>query len=184
MKIRKILASILALTMVCGSILLPNSFFIDITLNANSANYASSGTCGENLAWYFDGNDTLTISGNGTMDNWSFEYSSEGGAVSDAPWFSFQKLIRNVIIKKGVRSIGNNSFFNYSKVTMISLPDTVNDFGSNAFFNTPWLDKKIEENPLVIINNIVVDGQTCSGEISIPNTVTKIGDNAFERCYD
>jgi hypothetical protein len=44
------------------------------------------------------------------------------------------------------------------------------------------LENKQAENPLVIVNSILIDGRTCSGDVTIPNGVTSIGDSAFYHC--
>ncbi len=40
----------------------------------------------------------------------------------------------------------------------------------------------MESNPLVIVNQILADGATCSGEIVIPESVKEIGSLAFYYC--
>ncbi|MGN0623646.1 MAG: leucine-rich repeat protein, partial [Oscillospiraceae bacterium] len=39
-----------------------------------------------------------------------------------------------------------------------------------------------EKNPLVIVNGILIDGTAASGNVTIPNSVTSIGNYAFENC--
>ncbi len=48
------------------------------------------------------------------------------------------------------------------------------------FRNTPWLNNKQKENPLVIINNILIDASTASEIVEIPDNVIAIADYAFE----
>ena len=60
------------------------------------ASAATSGTCGKNVTWTLDDNGILTISGTGEMEN--------------APWKSNCDSIKNVIIEKGVTSIGRCAF--------------------------------------------------------------------------
>ncbi|MDE7363315.1 MAG: leucine-rich repeat protein, partial [Ruminococcus sp.] len=45
-----------------------------------------------------------------------------------------------------------------------------------------WLESKQKENPLVIVNGILIDGKTCSGDVIIPESVTSIGDLTFSYC--
>lgn len=42
--------------------------------------------------------------------------------------------------------------------------------------------KQTEKNPLVIVNNILVDGTTCEGDVKIPEGVTRIEGYSFHRC--
>jgi hypothetical protein len=51
-----------------------------------------------------------------------------------------------------------------------------------AFDGTPWLEAQQKKNPLVIVNNILIDGKICKGEVTVPDGVTSIGDYAFFDC--
>ncbi|MDR0603318.1 MAG: hypothetical protein LBG80_03335, partial [Bacteroidales bacterium] len=65
----------------------------------------ASGTTGD-CTWTLtgtSGNYTLTISGNGVME----DYSS-----SDAPWYSYRTDIKSLDIQQGVTIIGNWGFAN------------------------------------------------------------------------
>lgn len=113
------------------------------------------------------------------------------------------KNLKDVTISNSVRTIGDLAFSDCEKLSKIQIPssvtglghavfrDSINlkeikitssikNIGSAAFFNTPWLAEMKEKDPLIIINGILVDGTSCEGKIIIPNTVTSIGDSAFE----
>ena len=84
----------LALVMVMIFTLLPMSAF--------AADVVSSGTCGaegDNLTWTLDSEGTLTISGTGSMTDYSYD--------SKAPWYSSRSSIKSVTIGSGVTTIGN-----------------------------------------------------------------------------
>jgi len=51
-----------------------------------------------------------------------------------------------------------------------------------AFNNTPWLENKQKENPIVVVNGILIDGTTCEDDVIIPNSVTSIADDAYCKC--
>ncbi|MDE6730289.1 MAG: leucine-rich repeat domain-containing protein, partial [Oscillospiraceae bacterium] len=195
-KSKALLASITALSCLCASCLsmaerIPSMDFVI----ACAEKIATSGTCGENLTWNFEeSTGTLTISGTGTMKNWD-EYPD---------WHDFDDDIKKIILKNGVTTIGSNAFsyctaltsitipdsvtaigghaFYGSSLTSIIIPDSVTTIGDSAFLGTPWLKTKQNENPLVIINGILIDGTTCEGKIRIPDSVTTIGSHAFSYC--
>ena len=50
--------------------------------------------------------------------------------------------------------------------------------GTLAFDGTPWLEAKQAENPLVIVNHILINGKACTGAVIIPDGVTSIGEDA------
>ena len=93
--------------------------------------------------------------------------------------FAGCKNIKSVTIPNSVQSIGSRAFIGCEKLEHISIPKSVTYIGSHAFDNTPWLSLKRYEDPLVIINGIVIDGYLCEGEVTIPDNVTAIGDAAF-----
>jgi hypothetical protein len=55
-------------------------------------------------------------------------------------------------------------------------------FGTTAFAETAWLTAKQNENPLVIVNGILLNGETASGDVILPDSVTKIARWAFKGC--
>lgn len=81
---------------------------------------------------------------------------------------------------KTVTSIGDSAFYGCTSLAEITIPSSVTSIGGTAFQNTPWLDARQEENSLVIVNGILLDGTTCTEEeIVIPNDVTSICGFAF-----
>ena len=95
------------------------------SLGAAPAEQPVSGECGENLTWEFDAaTGTLTVSGNGTMTNWS--------ASSEAPWR--RCLIKKVVIEEGVTNIGDYAFCNNGgMIESIGLPESITSIGEAAF---------------------------------------------------
>ena len=120
------------------------------------ASAASSGTCGENLTWSYSGK-TLTISGSGDMNSYNDCYDAYiGSFVTNAPWKSYCKEMRSVVVNYGVTSIGNYAFEYCTGLTSITIPESVTKIGSYAFY-------------------------CCNGltSITIPDSVTFIGGRAF-----
>lgn len=116
--------------------------------------------------------------------------------------FNMKDLITSVKIPYGVKTIYSNAFrscrnlesvvlpdsvtviesdaFSYCfKLESIVIPDSLEEISVSVFTSTPWLSKKREENPLVIVNNILIDGQTCNGRVEVPNNVKTIEYGAF-----
>ena len=83
--------------------------------------------------------------------------------------------LTSITIPDGVKSIGYNTFQSCSKLESIIIPDSVTSIGRGAFSDTPWLENKQKENPLVVINGILIDGDACAGDVIIPDNVTSIG---------
>ena len=90
--------------------------------------------------------------------------------------------LENVVILSGVESIGDYAFSGCSNLIKVSIPDSVTRIGGNAFYGTPWLESERTKNPIVIVNDVVIDAQTTSGKVSVPEGVTCIENYAFEGC--
>lgn len=95
--------------------------------------------------------------------------------------FSYCQSLKKIIIPDSVVSIAHSVFSDCSSLEEIIIPKSVTSIG-NAFTNTLWLTNKQKENPLVIINNILLDGTTASGTVEIPKGVKKIVRNCFVSC--
>ena len=160
-------------------------------------NAASSGTCGDNLSWTLDDEGTLTISGTGAMNNWTYEDNEE------APWYGVRDSITTVIIDNGVTSIGNFAFWDLSNLTNISIPNSVTTIGEYAFLDCELLDNVIVPDSVDSIGahafrfclglkSIVLPDSITTLEsglffycrsmtsIIIPESVTSIGDSVFD----
>ena len=123
-----------------------------------------TGTCGakgDNLTWQMEDDGTLTISGKGEMRDFDpykddlpwIVASDEDGEYDydDRNDIAFEDLpIKHIVIKEGVTSIGKAAFYPCQKEVSIET-----------------LDDKPDSNPSIYES------------VSIPSTVTKIGDYAF-----
>ena len=104
-------------------------------------------------------------------------------SVGEAAFGSCQGLT-SVTLPDGLINIGNSSFALCTSLNSVAFPKSVSNIGANAFSDTKWLSSKKKENPLVIVNDILIDGSSCSGEVEIPENVTDIGAAAFYHCND
>ena len=88
--------------------------------------------------------------------------------------------LTSIVIPDSVTSIESAAFRDCSNLKDISIPDSVTTIGGASFARTPWLETKKSENPYVIVNNILIDGTACKGDITIPDNVVCIADYAFQ----
>ncbi len=95
--------------------------------------------------------------------------------------FEFCHSLKSVTIPKSVTKIGNYAFSGCDLMS-VDIPESVTEIGGHAFDSTPWIKDKRKEDPLVVVNGILIDGQACGGDVNILYNVNKIGRGAFELC--
>ena len=171
-----------------------------LTVNGYLGDYVAKGTCGDkgmNLIWTLDSAGTLTIKGEGMMQDYTW-----GGSV---PWYSKCTTIKTAVIEEGVTSIGDRAFrecSNLSSITIpddvtsigeyafqycsslrsITIPDGVTSIGDGAFRNCSSLSSITIPKDVTSIGGSAFYGCSSLSSITIPEGVTSIGDSAFEGC--
>lgn len=162
---------------------------------AQAASVIGSGSCGTNVNWTLDSAYTLTISGNGTMQDYDY--------IRDIPWESYQEKIQKIIIQKGVTSVGKNAFYHCYNASEIELSNDITIIGQQAFYycqsikeiELPEGLKKIDyqafDNCLGLTTISLPSGSIQEGTFSncsnlstvrIGQNVNSIAVAAFERC--
>ena len=82
------------------------------------------GTVG-NLRWYLSSDGRLTISGKGSMP----DYSSS----TRAPWYQYNARINELVIGEGVTNVGAYAFQSMTQIASVTLSSTVTKIGVSAF---------------------------------------------------
>ena len=85
----------------------------------------AKGTCNDNITWMLTSDGTLTISGNGKMEN--YEKSNE------VPWNNYRASIKKVIVEPGILYITRYAFHKCTNLTSITIPEGFQSVGSYAF---------------------------------------------------
>ncbi len=139
---------------------------------------------------------TLMISGTGNMPDYE-----EG----NSPWYGRHTEVKNVIISKGITSIGANAFAGCFSLKSIIVPNSVTVIGERAFYSCVSLSEIVLPESVEIVgeeafygcdallNVTLNEGLVTIGErafysclkleeISIPKSVTSIKGNAFRNC--
>ena len=102
-------------------------------LNVNAEENVYSGTTGD-CSWEYDPDTkTITISGEGDMENYGyFEVTKH------APWYKFRAEIENVVkidLNEKLNKIFGGAFYSCKSLTDVKLNDTIDSIGVDAFAN-------------------------------------------------
>ena len=149
-----------------------------LDLFAEDGNVIASGTCGaqgENLTWVLtkDGNEyTLTISGDGEMENYGY-YS---------PWSNYEEQIATIVLKPGMTSIGSYAFRGCIGMNSITIPEGVASIGDEAFEDCTNLINVSIPVGVTSIGHSAFYGCSKLTRVTIPASVTNIGQSAFCGC--
>ena len=122
------------------------------------------GQCGENVYGKLtkDGLFVFSLIGidtevDDTMYNWT-----EGGT----PWYKFRHYIKEVVIEKGIDSIGDYAFYNCTELELVTMPSSVKTEGVLSFGNCVSVKKHYQDFEGYIIPTIAAtslkSGQTGS----------------------
>ena len=91
----------------------------------------ASGTCGTGVTWSLS-DGTLTISGQGAMDDFS---------TTNVPgWNNSKRAITEVVIEQGVTKIGEQAFVSCTNLASVTVPSSVQSIGSAAFYKCSALE--------------------------------------------
>lgn len=93
--------------------------------------------------------------------------------------FSGCESLTEINIPDSVESIKEFAFSSCKNLKKVTIPETLKECEKGAFVNTEFFKDNTRENQPFIINNIVVDGSGCTGDVVIPEGVTEIGREAF-----
>lgn len=137
----------------------------------------------------YNGKDSLRIAGyKGTDEEIEIPAEINGLKVTLISGGAFRSNIdiTSVTIPESVVEIDEDAFANCINLSEIIfqgsapiLKDGLKD-PLNIFKGTPWLEAKKAENPdFFIIGDVLYKGLECEGDITIPDSVKKIGDFAF-----
>lgn len=193
-KSNKILAGIMAVSIMGGVAVIPNAnvstAFADyedkiITVSGpdselppievddaeefeEATTIVKSGKWGKSGTWTLDSDGILTISGEKTF-----------GGLGDKLTSDEIKTVCGLVVEEGITDISTSAFSGYSKLEYITLPDTLENIGDSAFYRCSSLyDVELPENLKAIGEYSFKECKSLTS-IVIPDSVTSIGREAF-----
>lgn len=128
--------------------------------------------------------DSVTVIGNSAFNGCTglaaAALPSALTAIGDSA-FAGCSALTEAEIPEGVTSIGTQAYSGCTALERVSIPESA-ALGASVFRDTPWLRAKQAENPLVVVNRILIDGTNAEGDVMIPDGVTAVGGLAFSGC--
>ena len=157
------------------SLILCVALCIGICVPVNAANdEVASGSCGTSLTWTLNSSGVLTVSGTGTMDEWSAE--------TNVPWYSQKESITTVVISEGVTSIGKYAFKGCTNLTEVQIAEGITRIGYGAFQNcTALLSVDLPES-VDKLDQSAFSGCSALKEVNFPASISSFGWGVFSSC--
>ena len=209
-KLMRLLAAVLALTMLCEMLPLAAFAQSDIgqavtaavqEIGEENSTVTNTGSCGENVTWSLDSDGVVTVSGTGEMSH----YGWYGDVNPNRVFKDLSGSVRKVVIEDGVKNVGGGVFFRLENLTDVTIPDSVTSIGvdsfnyctalesitlpetvtfidTGAFANCHSLKKFKFPSNITCINDWMFHNSTGLTSVVIPASVTRIGIVVFEGC--
>ena len=152
------------------------------------------GTPGLAFSLNYSGTEYSVSKGKATDDIVVIPATYEGKPVTAIGSFSSYSNMTSITIPDSVTSIGYDAFYYCSSLTSITIPNSVTSIGSSAFLGCSSLtsinvntnNPNYASQDGILYNklktNIIRAPYRISGSITIPNSVTSIGQKAFSEC--
>ena len=128
-----------------------------------------SGSCTVTL-----NNGTLTVSGNGGMD----EYADP----SNRPWDVNSEDITSVVVESGVTSVGMSAFYDFSNLTSVTLPEGLTAINDLAFSDCISLQSITIPSTVTSIGGMAFNNCSAMTSVTLSEGLKTIGDMAFGSC--
>ncbi len=143
----------------------------------SKAVYYYSCACGEKGTETFECGEYKNDS-----SDFEFEESEDGYKVFAYIGSKTEVAVPSAYNNKAVTAIGEDAFFDCTRIRKVVLPDTITEIGKNAFNNCVKLKEIVLSQKLVTICENAFYKCSELTSITIPDSVTSIGSSAFYDC--
>lgn len=96
--------------------------------------------------------------------------------------FNNCESLNSANIPKSVTSLPAYAFGGCGRLEDFEIPEGLVDINGYAFHDSDWVELNADENGLVIVNGTLVDGSNAKRDVTIPETVKRISELAFDDC--
>ena len=167
-KLRRIGKLLLVAVLICSTLLLTSCASSKVVVED------ASGTAGA-LTWnYKKDSATLTISGNGPIENFA--------ASDKVAWSAVRAGVKKLVVSEGITEIGDYAFYYMPQLTEISLPSTVTRIGKCAFAFCSSMTAISVPAGVTSVGESAFEACSSLLAIRLQEACTSIGPRAFAFC--
>ena len=96
-----------------------------------------------------------------------------------------QNGLLSVELPEGLESLGQYAFCENPQLTSVTIPEGLTKIGENVFDSTPWMTTQESSDMFVLINDVLQCGGTATvGNVVLPDGIKEIAAYAFENCTE
>lgn len=95
--------------------------------------------------------------------------------------FSGCTALESISIPDTVKTVEDNAFKDCTSLSEVAMSDSIENFGLDVFTNSPYMKKEFGD--FVIMGGILSKYLGTDKEVTIPDNVSTIGENAFAEAY-
>lgn len=120
----------------------------------------------------------------GDAESITIPNSYQGKPVTkiDSGAFTYAENLKSITLPNSISELGDQAFYNNTKLEEIYIPDSVYEFGEGVFEYCESLKSVRLPEGITILPESTFSGCKSLTEITLPSTVVKIGENAFKDC--
>ncbi len=130
------------------------------------------GVCGETAFWALTSDNTLHIYGSGAT--YETDYNSR-------PWAAYTYQVTTVEVASGITHIGAYSFYGFTKLEHVNLPESLTSIGICAFFNSA-LKGSIDLSYIKTIGDRAFYACRSLSSVILSGNLSTLGYGAFSYC--
>ena len=186
MKFKKIIASLIAVTVIGVSMPTFSAVVSNVSITASAEEDYTEETYNDFILYKYS--DHVEIN-KYTGDASEVVVPSEIGGlpvtnINEWAWSLFPgcKNLESITIPDSITSIGNNAFSGCKNLASITIPNSVTSIGESAFAYCENLKSVTISNSVTSIDNNTFSDCTSLTSVTIPDSVTSIGEMAFSNC--
>lgn len=153
----------------------------DVVAVPNKESYPITGTCGDNLTWELTSSGTLTISGTGEMNDYSWT-QIDGHEITSAPWGLYYDNVKTVSIKEGVTYIGDSAFAGCLSLENARISGTVDCLGNGVFELCSGLTEIVIPDNVVGMGRATFNGCSSLKKVKLPEHLNALDTVTFSAC--